>query len=60
MKTIRRRDRVRNRYALLVLIHTAALHASNRRAELAIRFEVILRKVWGGSRTWPGGGRGRC
>jgi hypothetical protein len=24
------------------------------RAELAIRFGVILRKVWGGSRTWPG------
>ena len=24
------------------------------RAELAIRFGVILRKVWGGSRTWVG------
>ena len=24
------------------------------RAELAIRFGVILRKVWGGSRTWAG------
>jgi transposase len=25
-----------------------------KRSELAIRFGVILRKVWGGSRTWPG------
>jgi transposase len=24
------------------------------RAELAIRFGVILRKVWGGSRIWAG------
>jgi transposase len=24
--------------------------------ELAIRFGVILRKVWGGSRTWAGAG----
>jgi transposase len=28
--------------------------ATNRRAELAIRFGVILRKVWGGNRTWAG------
>jgi hypothetical protein len=27
---------------------------TNWRAELAIRFGVILRKVWGGSRTWAG------
>src|SRR5262249_35172227 len=27
---------------------------TNWRAELAIRFGVILRKVWGGSRTWVG------
>jgi transposase len=33
---------------------TAELDAINWRAELAIRFGVILRKVWGGSRTWPG------
>jgi transposase len=26
----------------------------NSTAELAIRFGVILRKVWGGSRTWVG------
>src|SRR5262245_13650116 len=30
--------------------------AINWRAELAIRFGVILRKVWGGSRTWAGAG----
>jgi transposase len=30
------------------------LDATNWRAELAIRFGVILRKSWGGSRTWPG------
>jgi hypothetical protein len=28
------------------------LDAANRRARLAIGFGVILRKVWGGSRTW--------
>jgi transposase len=28
--------------------------ATNWRAELAIRFAVILRKVWGGRRTWVG------
>jgi hypothetical protein len=30
------------------------LDATNWLAELAIRFGVILRKVWGGSRTWAG------
>jgi transposase len=30
------------------------LDATNWRDELAIRFGVILRRVWGGSRTWPG------
>jgi transposase len=30
------------------------LDATNWRAELAIRFGVILRKVWGGNRTWTG------
>lgn len=30
------------------------LDATNWRAEQAMRFGVILRKVWGGSRTWPG------
>jgi transposase len=28
--------------------------AADRRAELALRFGVILRKAWGGSRTWAG------
>jgi hypothetical protein len=31
----------------------AAVVAAFLRDELAIRFGVILRKVWGGSRTWP-------
>src|SRR5262249_28743919 len=30
------------------------LDATNWRAELVIRFGVILRKGWGGSRTWVG------
>ncbi|HEV3449034.1 MAG TPA: IS66 family transposase [Gemmataceae bacterium] len=30
------------------------LDATNWRAELAMRFGVILRKVWGGNRTWAG------
>jgi hypothetical protein len=30
------------------------LDATSWRAELAIRFGVILRKVWGSSRTWTG------
>jgi transposase len=30
------------------------LDATHWRAELAIPFGVILRKVWGGSRTWIG------
>jgi transposase len=30
------------------------LRAATLRAERAIRFGVVLRKVWGGSRTWAG------
>jgi transposase len=30
------------------------LDATNWRAELAIRFGVLLRKVWGGNHTWAG------
>ena len=30
------------------------LGATNWRAELTTRFGLILRKVWGGSRTWAG------
>jgi hypothetical protein len=33
---------------------TSGVGCTNWRAELAIRFGVILRKVWGGSRTWAG------
>jgi transposase len=39
---------------LLTFLRQPRLDATNWRAELAIRFGVILRKVWGGSRTWPG------
>lgn len=41
-------------------LHQPGLDATNWRAELAIRFGVILRKVWGGSRTWVGARRKRC
>ena len=43
----------RNRPAFTFL-RQPGLDATNWRAELAIRFGVILRKVWGGSRTWAG------
>jgi transposase len=39
---------------LFTFLRRPGLDATNWRAELAIRFGVILRKVWGGSRTWPG------
>jgi transposase len=39
---------------LLTFLTVPGLDATNWRAELAIRFGVILRKVWGGSRTWVG------
>jgi transposase len=39
---------------LFTFLRQPALDATNWRAELAIRFGVILRKVWGGSRTWAG------
>ncbi len=38
---------------LFTFLRQPGLDATNWRAELAIRFGVILRKVWGGSRTWP-------
>jgi transposase len=43
-----------HRDALFTFLRQPGLAATNWRAELAIRFGVILRKVWGGSRTWPG------
>jgi hypothetical protein len=39
---------------LFTFLREPGLDATNWRAELAIRFGVILRKVWGGSRTWAG------
>jgi transposase len=39
---------------LLTFLRQPGLDATNWRAELAIRFSVILRKVWGGSWTWAG------
>jgi hypothetical protein len=41
---------------LFTFLRQPGLDATNWRAELAIRFGVILRKVWGGSRTWVGAG----
>jgi transposase len=43
-----------HRDQLLTFLSIPGLDATNWRAELAIRFGVILRKVWGGSRTWAG------
>jgi transposase len=43
-----------HRHELFTFLRQAGLDATNWRAELAIRFGVILRKVWGGSRTWVG------
>ena len=39
---------------LFTFLRQPGLDATNWRAELAIRFGVILRKIWGGSRTWAG------
>jgi hypothetical protein len=39
---------------LFTFLRQPGLDATNWRAELAIRFGAILRKVWGGSRTWAG------
>jgi transposase len=43
-----------HRADLFVFRRQPGLGATNWRAELAIRFGVILRKAWGGSRTWAG------
>jgi transposase len=39
---------------LFTFLHFPGLDATNWRAEHAMRFGVILRKVWGGNRTWVG------
>jgi transposase len=43
-----------HRHELFTFLRQPGLDATNWRAELAIRFGVTLRKVWGGSRTWVG------
>jgi transposase len=43
-----------HRDELLTFLREPGLDATNWRAELAMHFGVILRKVWGGSRTWAG------
>jgi transposase len=43
-----------HRDELFTFLRQPGLDATNWRAELAIRFGVILRKVWGGNRTWVG------
>src|SRR5206468_4491778 len=40
--------------ALFTYLRKPGLDATNWRAEQAMRFGVILRKVWGGNRTWRG------
>jgi transposase len=43
-----------HRDELFTFLRQPGLDATNGRSELIIRFGVILRKVWGGSRTWAG------
>jgi hypothetical protein len=43
-----------HRDQLLTFLRQPGLNATNWRAELAIRFGVLFRKVWGGNRTWAG------
>ena len=43
-----------HRDELFTFLRPPGLDATNWRAELAIRFGVILRKVWRGNRTWAG------
>lgn len=44
----------KHRDQLFTFLSLPGLDATNWRAELAMRFGVILRKVWGGNRTWRG------
>jgi transposase len=39
---------------LFTFLEAGGVDATNWRAELAMRFGVILRKVWGGNRSWVG------
>jgi transposase len=44
----------KHREQLLTFLWLPGIDATNWRAEHAMRFGVILRKVWGGNRTWRG------
>lgn len=44
----------KHREELFTFLKHPAIEATNWPAEHAIRFGVILRKVWGGNRTWAG------
>lgn len=39
---------------LFTFLHCPGLDATNHKAEQAVRWMVIARKVWGGNRTWAG------
>jgi transposase len=43
-----------HREQLLTFLRVPGVDATNWRAELAIHLGILLRKVWGGSRTWVG------
>jgi len=43
-----------HRHQMFTFLDLPGLDATNWRAEQAMRFGVILRKVWGGNRTWLG------
>lgn len=43
-----------HRHEFFTFLDIPGLDATNWRAEQAMRFGVILRKVWGGNRTWAG------
>jgi len=45
---------LRERHALFTFLYCPGLEATNWRAEQAIRFMVVARKVWGGNRTAAG------
>ena len=45
---------LRERQALFTFLYCRGLDATNYRAEQAIRFMVVARKVWGGNRTEAG------
>ena len=39
---------------MFTFFHCPGLDATNHKAEQAVRWMVIARKVWGGNRTWAG------